>query len=421
VTGKRILLISGNYYPELTGIGKYNGEMIDWLAAQNFQCGVVTSYPHYPQWKIQSPYSGKSFWYKSEKKQAYSCPPINIYRCPRFIPSKPTGSKRILSDFTYFLSAFFLVLRLLFRKRYDYVMVVSPPFLAGLLGLLYSKLKRSKLVYHIQDLQIDAAINLGMIKSRLLINLIYKTEVYILRRADFVSSISEGMIREIKNKYQREVLLFPNWVDTDTFFPISDKLSLNAKFGYHADDKIVLYSGAIGEKQGLINMLYSAKTLNKLNNIKFVISGTGPYKEKLIESAKSMGISNLTFLPLQDVGTFNELLNLASVHLVLQKRSDNELFLPSKLATILSVGGLAIVTASENTNLFSLIADNEMGFAIEPEDDLILTQAIETAMVSDHDKIKKNAFQFAINNLEKRKVLSDYFSIITSSAKIGSE
>jgi colanic acid biosynthesis glycosyl transferase WcaI len=297
-------------------------------------------------------------------------------------------------------------------------MVVSPPFLAGLLGLMYSKLKKSKFVYHIQDLQIDAAINLGMIKSRFLINLIYKTEVYILRRADFVSSISEGMIKEIKNKYQREVILFPNWVDTETFFPIPDKLSLNAKFGYNPYDKIVLYSGAIGEKQGLINMLNSAKALNKLSNVKFVISGTGPYKEKLIESAKTMGINNITFLPLQDVSAFNELLNLASVHLVLQKRSDNELFLPSKLATILSVGGLAIVTASENTNLFRLVADNGVGFAIEPEDEFILTKAIETAMVSDHEEIKKNAFQFAINNLEKKKVLSDYFSFVTGSAKI---
>ena len=385
---------------------------MDWLSKEKFHCGVVTSYPHYPQWKIQSSYSGRSFWYKSEKKSFLSSPSIDIYRCPHYVPSKPTGVRRIISDFTYFISAFFQIIRLLIRKKYDYVLVVAPPLPVGLLGLLYGKLKKATFIYHIQDLQIDAAINLGLIKSRSLIRLIYSIERYILRKADFVSSISEGMIREIKNKFNREVILFPNWADTKSFFPISDKEKIAAKFGYDADDQIVLYSGAIGEKQGLIDLLKSAKALVKSNRVKFVICGSGPYKEALIESAKEMEISNVQFLPLQSNSSFNELLNLASVHLVLQKRSENELFMPSKLTTILSVGGLVIVTAAENTNLFRLIKDNDIGFAIEPENDLILTQTIESVTSGNNQNIKKNAFHYASNYLELNKVLSDYFSKI---------
>lgn len=387
--------------------------MMDWLSAQNYQCAVVTSYPYYPQWKIQPSYSGKSFWYKAENKRFLSSPPTNIYRCPQYIPSKPTGVRRILSDLSYFVSAFFQVIRLLFRKKYDYVLVVAPPFQVGLLGLFYCKVKKAKFIYHIQDFQIDAAVDLGLIKSKLLIRLIYSIERYILRKADFVSSISEGMTSKIKDKFNREVILFPNWADTKSFFPISEKASIAAKFGYDADDLIILYSGAIGEKQGLINMLKSAKALNRSTRLKFVICGSGPYKDALIESAKSMNISNVQFLPLQNTASFNELLNLASIHLVLQKRSDNELFMPSKLTTILSVGGLVIVTATKNTNLFKLITDNDMGFAIEPENDLLLTQTIEKAANSDNENVKKNAFHYASNYLEKNKVLSDYFSKIT--------
>jgi colanic acid biosynthesis glycosyl transferase WcaI len=416
---KRILLLSGNYYPEPTGIGKYNGEMMDWLSEQNYQCGVITTYPHYPQWKIQSSYSGNSFWYKTEKKRFPSSPPIDIYRCPHYIPSKPTGAKRILSDLSYFFSAFVQVIWLLFRKKYDFVLVVSPPLPVGFLGLLYGKLKKATFIYHIQDLQIDAAINLGLIKSRWLIRSIYSMERQILRKADYVSSISEGMIIEIKNKCDREVILFPNWVDTKTFFPISDKASIAAKFGFSSDDKIVLYSGAIGEKQGLINMLQSAKALNKSSRVKFVICGSGPYKDALIESARSMDISNVLFLPLQSITSFNELLNLASIHLVLQKRSDNELFMPSKLTNILSVGGLVVVTAAENTNLFRLITDNDMGFAIEPENSSLLTRTIENATISNNENIRKNALHYATNYLEKDKVLSGYFSKITHSEETG--
>ena len=65
---KRILLIGGNFSPELTGIGKYNGEMIDLLATKGFDCGVVTSFPYYPQWKVDNQYLKSSAWFKKEVK-----------------------------------------------------------------------------------------------------------------------------------------------------------------------------------------------------------------------------------------------------------------------------------------------------------------------------------------------------------------
>jgi colanic acid biosynthesis glycosyl transferase WcaI len=261
-------------------------------------------------------------------------------------------------------------------------------------------------------LQIDAAIDLGMIKSRSLIQLIFSIERYILKNADYVSSISEGMIRKIKNKFSREVILFPNWADIKSFFPISDKATLAAKFGYDTADQIVLYSGAIGEKQGLLDMLKSAKALGNFKRLKFVICGSGPYKEALIATAKEMEVSNIQFLPLQSASSFNELLNLASIHLVLQRRNENELFMPSKLTTILSVGGLVIVTAAENTNLSRLITDNMMGFAIEPENHLLLTQTIKLATNGDNENFRENALNYATSHLELNTVLSDYFTKI---------
>jgi hypothetical protein len=64
---KRLLLISYNFYPEPTGIGKYNGEMISWFVSKGYDCTVITSYPYYPYWKIQEPYYKKRFWYTIEE------------------------------------------------------------------------------------------------------------------------------------------------------------------------------------------------------------------------------------------------------------------------------------------------------------------------------------------------------------------
>jgi colanic acid biosynthesis glycosyl transferase WcaI len=43
--------------PELTGIGKYSGEMAEWLAAQGHEVRVVTAPPYYPQWKVAEGYA----------------------------------------------------------------------------------------------------------------------------------------------------------------------------------------------------------------------------------------------------------------------------------------------------------------------------------------------------------------------------
>src|ERR1700745_443166 len=53
----RILLHGINYSPELTGIGKYSGEMAEWLAAHGHDVRVVTAPPYYPAWKVRKDYN----------------------------------------------------------------------------------------------------------------------------------------------------------------------------------------------------------------------------------------------------------------------------------------------------------------------------------------------------------------------------
>jgi colanic acid biosynthesis glycosyl transferase WcaI len=407
-----VLLLGGNYFPEPTGIGKYNAEMIDWLAAHNYDCGVVTTYPYYPFWKIQEPYTNKSAWYKKEQRYVNEHVSLTVYRCPHYVPAVPTGIKRILSDISFFISAFFQFVRLLFRKKYNYVLVVAPPFQIGLLGYLYKKIKGSRLIYHIQDLQIDAGVELGMIKSKYLIRLMFGLERFIIRKADFVSSISEGMIKKIKAKYNRPVLLFPNWADTTVFFPIANKEALKQQFNFLPTDKIILYSGAIGEKQGLQALLYTALELREASYIKFIICGSGPYKDRLVEMAGKLALHNVHFMPLQPTEKFNRFLNMADVHLVMQKANENELFMPSKLTTICAVGGLVVVTASENTSLYNLVHNHNLGILIAPEDQSALTDAIKNAVYQDHTAIKNSARKFAINYLSIDKIVANYFSTI---------
>ena len=405
---KRILLIGYNYFPEPTGIGKYSGEMIQWLAAAGYTCEVITAYPYYPFWKVQEPYYAKRFGYHTESYNYASGGSITVHRCPMYIPEKPTGLKRMLLDLSFSISAFFKVVQLSFGQRFYNVLAVAPSFQFGLLGVVYKKIKGAKLIYHVHDMQIEVAQDLKMIKSKSVIDLLFKVERYIFNESDIVSSISEQMVSRIKAKAKKDVLLFPNWVDNAKFFPLKNKESLKEIFGFAPTDKIILYSGGIGEKQGLEAIVYAAKEFVQRPEVKFLICGSGPYKENLMALVSEMGLPNIVFFPLQPVEKFNSFLNMADLHLVIQKANASDLMMPSKLTTILAVGGLALITANEGSGLHTLIQKYQVGILAEAENQKALNEALRYALERPTDDLRLNAQQYAERYLFIDKIMLEF-------------
>ncbi|MCC6817640.1 MAG: WcaI family glycosyltransferase [Bacteroidia bacterium] len=402
---QRILILGINFAPELTGIGKYTGEMAAWLARNGYQVTVITTCPYYPNWKIQAPY--KNIWYKKEISENGN---LNVLRCPMYVPAKPSGAKRIIHEATFFVSASFMLLSQLFKKKNDQIICIAPPFHLGFLALFYRFFKGGKINYHIQDMHIEAARDLKVVKADGIFKLLFGMERFILKRVDSISSISVGMNRKIEAKTGRSVIMFPNWVDTNKFHPLPNRNDFKSKWSFNPNDKIVLYSGSIGEKQGLDALLDIASNIkNDFANIRFVICGTGPYKVKLEEKVKAINLNNVSFLPLQPMETFNEFLNMADVHLVLQKAEAADLVMPSKLTTILSAGGLSIATALPGTSLYDVINDHDMGILIEPENITSLQSAIVEACQDGHDAKRINARKYAERYLNQDTILSSVF------------
>lgn len=207
--------------------------------------------------------------------------------------------------------------------------------------------------------------------------------------------------------------MFPNWVDTQKLFPLNNKSDLKRIWGYHEDDKVILYSGSIGEKQGLQSLIPIAKSLEDYHFIKFLICGIGPYKEQLMKLASDAELTNISFLPLQPLDQFNNLLNLADVHLVLQKKNAADLMLPSKLTGILSSGGLALVTADPGTSLYKAVVDHKMGVVIPSEDDDALKDAILDCCLSDHTSETLQGRWYAEKYLNKHQILGNVMSYVT--------
>lgn len=399
----RVLVYGINYAPELTGIGKYTGEMCAWLASQGHEVSVITALPYYPEWEIHKKYRNK-LWVKETLDN------VNVYRCPLYVPQKVTSARRIIHEFSFLLSTIPIWFKIVLQRKYDVVVCISPPFHLSFFSLLYAKLRNAKLITHVQDLQIDAAKNLGMIKSAALLEIMFQMEKKLLKSSSLVSTISLGMKRKIASKGidLSKILLFPNWADETKIRPLPRAESLREEFGINDTTKVILYSGNLGEKQGLEIIVDVAKSYNSNKDVIFVISGSGGGKENLMKLVREANLKNVQFFPLQPYDRLSALLATADIHLVLQKKSASDLVMPSKLTTILSAGGCSIVTATAGTSLYDVIYEYKLGILVEPESAEALRNGIEEALGSDLDLYRTNARKYTESFLRKNLILKKF-------------
>ncbi|WP_247236983.1 WcaI family glycosyltransferase [Telluribacter sp. SYSU D00476] len=398
----RVLIYGINYAPELTGIGKYTGEMGCWMAQQGHDISAITAMPYYPEWEVHPMYKGKA-WHTEEVDG------VKVHRCPLYVTNPTSAAKRIIHEFSFVFSSLVFWLPIFFGRGFDVVLCINPPFHLGFLPLLYSKLRGVPFICHIQDLQVDAARDLGMIKNQRFLNLMLKAERYLLNHAEAVSTISIGMQMKIEKKGipLPKIIMFPNWVDVHTIRPLYREESLRHELDIADDQKVVLYSGNLGEKQGLDLLIQAAQHLQDAS-ICFLIVGSGGGKIRLEELVKQYGLTNVRFLPLQPYEKLSALLATADLHLVLQKKSAADLVMPSKLTSILAAGGCPLVTALPGTTLYDIVNKNEMGILVEPESVGALVEGINYALHTDLDMYKANARSYADKNIDKAGIMSDF-------------
>lgn len=398
----KILIHGLNFSPELIGIGKYTGEMAVWLQKAGHEVKVVTSPPYYPDWKVKKPY--KSWKYQSEKIRD-----LTVIRCPIWVPRKPSGITRIIHLSTFAVSSFFALMGQI-RWKPDIVLNVSPTILSTPVSLLLACLSKSKTWLQIQDFELDTATNLGMIKSdNLLIHWASNWERTILSKFDKVSSISNQMVKrlEAKGVAQEKIVLFPNWVDTDSIYPIPQiNNSIRKELGFLDNQIVILYSGNMGYKQGLDLLVSVAEQMRSNPNLVFVLCGNGAARPELEQKSKSL--ANIHFMDLQPLEKLNELLNAADIHILPQQANAADLVMPSKLLGMMASAKPIIATARPGTELANVV--NQIGIVIPPQSVEAVVSSILKLVESPELRTEfgEKARDYVINHWSTEKVLGDF-------------
>ena len=445
------ILIHGiNYSPELTGIGKYSGEMAQWLAAQGHEVRVVTAPPYYPQWRVAE---GFVNGWRKEKRQIPPSPPLKkrvepspsrrggsvvVYRCPLWVPAKPSGLKRVLHLASFALSSFPIMLRQIFWRP-DVVLVVEPPLFCAPQAWFVARLSGGKAWLHIQDYEVDAAFDLGLLKGALLRRMVSAGEHWLLRRFDRLTTISQCMVdlALAKGVEPERAILFPNWVQITTGLRNEDPGSRIEDLGLRIEDSrvcayrtelgisinavVALYSGNMGGKQGLEILAQVAKlqvqeksgyfglepcSLHLVPEIVFVFCGNGAGRADLVVLCDDL--PNVRFMDLQPQDRLGELLAMADIHLLPQRADAADLVMPSKLTGMLASGRPVVATAHEGTELANVVAS--CGLVVPPEDTGLFADAIVTLSNDTGLRARLGAAgrAYAVANLDRDAVLGRF-------------
>jgi colanic acid biosynthesis glycosyl transferase WcaI len=397
----KILLCSPNFAPEPTGIGKYSGEMAAWLAARGHDVRAVAAPPYYPMWRVAAEYR----WPRYRREHWNG---VDVWRAPLWVPRQPGGVTRVLHLLSFAIASFPVMLRQVFWGP-DLVITVAPALVCAPAGLLTARLCGAQAWLHIQDFEVDVAFRMGLLKGNLLQRLILRMERSLLRRFDAVSTISGRMVERLLQKgvAQQRVRYFPNWVDIAHIKPAPASETYRARFGIASDAVVVMFSGTLGGKQGLMVIPAVARLLTARTDIIFVVCGDGMMKQKL--EAASAGLPNMRVIPLQPFERLGQLLCMADIHLLPQNLGAADLVLPSKLSGMLASGRPVIATCLAGTELDAVVS--QCGLVVPPQDEKALASAV-TRLADDSAArldLGRRARAYAEANFERDAILERIF------------
>jgi colanic acid biosynthesis glycosyl transferase WcaI len=407
----RILVLTINYWPELTGIGAVLTHRCEYLASVGHEVTVCTAMPYYPEWRIHPGYTHKLF--SREEHNG-----VTILRSWLWIPKKVTSAKRIAFETSFLATS---LLRAIQNRKPDLLLVTSPPLGLGISAVMLSRWWKIPYVFDVQDLQPDAAADLGMLPDRVL-PMLYRLEAMAYRNAALISTVTGGMSNKIVEKGipVDKVVVVPPTADS-SLFEVGTRISGDEFRREHGlDGKFVVgHCGNMGVKQGLDLVLDVAARFREQRDLVFLLAGNGAKRASLEHRASVLGLSNVRFFPLQETAVFLQMLAAVDVGLIVQQSAVSDIVFPSKTVTLLSAARPVIAAVNNKSEIGRVIQNSRGGVVVESESPQALAAAVQKFLCNLEKRLAmgEQGRQYALQHWEKNRVFSAFENNLLATAR----
>ncbi len=362
----QLLVICPHFEPDVAPTGVVMTRIVHELAARGHELHVVTSLPWYLHHEVEPGWGGRL-------RRTEDVEWGRITRLHPFpAPDKTNLFRRSLS-FGGFTAMATLVAS--WGRKVDGVLAMSPPLTLGPAGWVAGMARRAPVVFNIQDVYPDVAVEVGAITGKRVIAALSWLERFSYARADAVTVLSDDLHRNLAEKTDpSKVRVIPNFVDTDVIRPADRDNTYRRELGLSPEQTVIMYAGNIGYSQPLELIVAAARELADRPDIHFVVNGSGSGRAAVEDAAK--GLDNITFRDLQPVERLPEVLAAGDVHLVLLRKGLAASSVPSKTYSILAAGRPIICSVDEGTEVVRLVEGADAGIAVPPEDAAAFTAAV---------------------------------------------
>jgi glycosyltransferase involved in cell wall biosynthesis len=291
-------------------------------------------------------------------------------------------------------------------------------------------LKRSKVIYNVQDLFPDLAVQLGKLKNKPFIGFLKKLSMLIVRKADKVVVVGEYMEKKIREELLKgtyrsnHIVTVHNWADGDKIKVLRQKDGennyLKKKWGLEGKF-IVLYSGNIGYLHEFDTIIATAESLVKegTREIVFVFIGEGIKKEYIEEKVREKGLDNILFFPYQSREILTYSLGLADVSLVTLEKGFEGMVVPSKIYGILASVRPVIAVVGGESEIVNIIREGNCGKVVKIGDYQALVDSIMD-YYKDREKCREdglNGRRYFEENFDRKIATRKYIEVIKETLK----
>ncbi|OOE08101.1 hypothetical protein BSR09_18535 [Stutzerimonas degradans] len=318
------------------------------LVEEGHQVDLITSSAFFP-----IPQKSRLQWVSRQEVDGIK---IHVIHVP--YNNKMSFFRRIYAFILFMLVSSFYSLTL---PRCNLLYASSTPLTIAIPALIYCKIKRVPLVFEVRDLWPDIPVTLGILRSKVLINILYRFENHIYRVSKKVVVLSTGMLDELLKKGvpQNKIVVVPNACDIQEFTTgIGADDNLGVLRG-ESNSRICIYAGTFGYVNNLEYLINLAEQIEKLKgNVKFLLIGDGAEKLKLQNLVRDKGLDHyVLFMPSMSKARLISFLKAADACLsivrdvpILYNNSANKFFdsLAAGRPIIINYGGWQAEVIEEN-------------------------------------------------------------------------
>jgi len=355
-----ILLITITYPPEIRAISLMMREVAEELTLRGHKVTVATSQPRD---NLRADGNQRTFSEFSVENG------IKVVRVREFFRKKRVYLLRGIAE-VMLPNLFFAKLKKYISKKVDAVIVYSPPLPLATLGSKIKRVYGARYLLNIQDIFPQNAIDLDIIKDKLLIRFFEWMERRAYSKADRITAHSQGnrkfLIQE-KKIPEKKITTIYNWIDLTPFKEIERTGIFRKK--YRLEKKFIfLHAGIMGPAQGLNFIIRVAKEVRRISDICFLLVGDGSKKQRLEQMAEAYNLRNVVFKPFVSKEGYPLLAGDADVGLACLSGKNKTPVYPGKLLGYMASSIPVVAFLNKESDGHQMIQDARCGYSLLSND-----------------------------------------------------